>query len=80
MTSSNIGFGFRSTLGSFGALALIGVLAIVGILLIVNSKDKKTGERNNVMFISGIVIIVSTALPMLPYVGLGFALDELSSS
>lgn len=80
MVSNAVKFGFDTTLGSFGALALSGLVALLGIWLIMQSRDPVTGERNNVMFGIGLAIIVSTALPMLPYFGLNLAFDELFSN
>jgi hypothetical protein len=79
MVSNAVRFGFDSTLGSFGALALSGLVAVLGIWLVVKSRDPTTGKRNNTMFAIGLAIIVSTALPMLPYFGLSLAFDELTN-
>ena len=70
-------FGFFSTLGGFGAMALMGLLALVGIVMVMSSKDSKTGERNTPLLVSGIVLIVIAALPVLPYFGLSLAFDQL---
>jgi hypothetical protein len=71
-------FGFQSTIGSFGAMALFGLVALSGIALMMASRDPVTGERNTAMFMSGIALIVSTALPLLPYIGLSLVADELT--
>lgn len=65
-------------MGSFGAMASIGLIAVIGIMMIMASRNKETGERNTPLFVSGVVLIVSTALPLLPYFGLSLAFDELT--
>lgn len=70
-------FGFLSTLGGFGATALVGLLALVGIIMVMKSKDSETGERNTPLMASGIVLIVLAALPVLPYFGLSLVFDQL---
>jgi ABC-type amino acid transport system permease subunit len=73
-----IKFGFQSTMGSLSAMALLGLVAVVGIFMVAKSRDPETGETNTPLMVSGFALIVSTALPMLPYIGLGMAFDQLS--
>lgn len=73
-----LSFGFKSTLGSFGAMALLAIPAIIGILLILSSKNKETGERNNVQFGIGVVLVILSALPYIPLFGLSLLTDSFS--
>jgi hypothetical protein len=75
MSDNYFKFGLKSTLGSYAAMALPGIVAVIGILMVMSSKNKQTGERNNGLFYTGVVLIVLSALPLLPYFGLSM-LDQ----
>lgn len=75
-------FGFGASLGSYGALALPGLLAGLGILLIWLGKPNKTKgkNRNMVLTVLGIILIVLVSLPYLPIIGISMLPDLLSSN
>jgi hypothetical protein len=75
MVNQNIAFGFKSSIGSFGAMALLAIPALLGIGLVGMSK-KKDGTRNNVQFIIGLILIGISALPYLPILGLSLLFDN----
>ena len=74
-----LSFGFKSTIGSLGAMALLALPALIGIWLVLSSKDKKTGERHQAKFVIGVILILVSALPYLPIFGLSVLTDSLSS-
>lgn len=81
MSKNNyLAFGFKSTIGSLGAFALIGLVAALGIYLVMSSTDPVTGERQQGKFAIGAVLIVLASLPMLPYIGLNILFDQLADN
>ena len=75
---SYLSFGFKSTIGSMLAMALLAIPALIGIWLILTSKDKETGERNNTKFGIGLVLIIVSALPYVPIFGLSLLAESIS--